>query len=50
MVNTSWLLSKQKKNEEILELLLAADYFPARIKGLRPFDKVIGGLTWRMNE
>ncbi len=37
---------QQKKYEEILELLLAAGYFRARIKGLRPFDKVIGGLTW----
>tara|TARA_R110002050_G_scaffold120059_2_gene237960 strand:- start:900 stop:2789 length:1890 start_codon:yes stop_codon:yes gene_type:complete len=37
---------QQAKYEEILELLLAAGYFRARIKGLRPFDKVIGGLTW----
>jgi hypothetical protein len=37
---------QQQKYEEILELLLAAGYFRARIKGLRPFDKVIGGLTW----
>ncbi|XP_029968575.1 coiled-coil domain-containing protein 93 isoform X2 [Salarias fasciatus] len=31
---------------EILELLLAAGYFRARIKGLSPFDKVVGGMTW----
>ena len=37
---------QQKNYEAILELLLAAGYFRARIKGLRPFDKVIGGLTW----
>ncbi|KAM9236056.1 coiled-coil domain-containing protein 93 [Leptosomus discolor] len=31
---------------EILELLVAAGYFRARIKGLSPFDKVVGGMTW----
>ncbi|XP_029461203.1 coiled-coil domain-containing protein 93 isoform X2 [Rhinatrema bivittatum] len=30
----------------ILELLVAAGYFRARIKGLSPFDKVVGGMTW----
>uniref|UniRef100_A0A671MQT1 CCDC93 N-terminal domain-containing protein n=1 Tax=Sinocyclocheilus anshuiensis TaxID=1608454 RepID=A0A671MQT1_9TELE len=30
----------------ILEFLLAAGYFRARIKGLSPFDKVVGGMTW----
>ncbi|KAG5833594.1 hypothetical protein ANANG_G00277550 [Anguilla anguilla] len=34
------------KLTEILELLLAAGYFRARIKGLSPFDKVVGGMTW----
>uniref|UniRef100_A0AAQ4QXC8 Coiled-coil domain-containing protein 93 n=1 Tax=Gasterosteus aculeatus aculeatus TaxID=481459 RepID=A0AAQ4QXC8_GASAC len=34
------------KLSEILELLLAAGYFRARIKGLSPFDKVVGGMTW----
>uniref|UniRef100_A0A672ZU70 Coiled-coil domain-containing protein 93 n=1 Tax=Sphaeramia orbicularis TaxID=375764 RepID=A0A672ZU70_9TELE len=34
------------KLAEILELLLAAGYFRARIKGLSPFDKVVGGMTW----
>ncbi|XP_063285215.1 coiled-coil domain-containing protein 93 [Pelobates fuscus] len=34
------------KLAEILELLVAAGYFRARIKGLSPFDKVVGGMTW----
>lgn len=37
---------QNKKYEEIIELLLAAGYFRARIKGLSPFDKVVGGMTW----
>ncbi|XP_054712331.1 coiled-coil domain-containing protein 93-like isoform X2 [Uloborus diversus] len=37
---------QEKKFHEIIELLLAAGYFRARIKGLSPFDKVIGGMTW----
>lgn len=37
---------QEKKYEEIIELLLAAGYFRARIKGLTPFDKVVGGMTW----
>ncbi|EDO46239.1 predicted protein, partial [Nematostella vectensis] len=31
---------------ETIDLLLAAGYFRARIKGLSPFDKVVGGMTW----
>ena len=31
---------------ETLQLLLAAGYFRARIKGLSPFDKIVGGMTW----
>ena len=27
-------------------LLVGAGYFRARIKGLPPFDKIVGGLTW----
>ena len=34
------------KFQEITELLVAAGYFRARIKGLSPFDKVVGGMTW----
>ncbi|XP_074658832.1 coiled-coil domain-containing protein 93-like isoform X2 [Tubulanus polymorphus] len=35
-----------EKLAAIVELLLAAGYFRARIKGLSPFDKVVGGMTW----
>ncbi|KAK0181460.1 hypothetical protein PV327_003746 [Microctonus hyperodae] len=31
---------------EIVDLLVAAGYFRARIKGLSNFDKVVGGMTW----
>lgn len=34
------------KLQEIIDLLLAAGYFRARIKGLSSFDKVVGGMTW----
>lgn len=34
------------KFEETVELLLAAGYFRARIKGLSPFDKIVGGMVW----
>lgn len=34
------------KLSEIVDLLVAAGYFRARIKGLSPFDKVVGGMTW----
>ncbi|KAK7066758.1 Coiled-coil domain-containing protein 93 [Halocaridina rubra] len=34
------------KLTEIVELLVAAGYFRARIKGLSPFDKIVGGMTW----
>ncbi|XP_048861960.1 coiled-coil domain-containing protein 93 [Brienomyrus brachyistius] len=37
---------QSNKLSEILELFLAAGYFRARIKGLLPFDKVVGGMTW----
>lgn len=37
---------QERKFQEIIELLLAAGYFRARIKGLSPFDKVVGGMTW----
>ncbi|XP_043485643.1 coiled-coil domain-containing protein 93 isoform X1 [Polistes fuscatus] len=35
-----------KKLQEIIDFLVAAGYFRARIKGLSNFDKVIGGMTW----
>lgn len=31
---------------EIIDLLLAGGYFRARINGLSPFDKVVGGMAW----
>ncbi|XP_034935084.1 coiled-coil domain-containing protein 93 [Chelonus insularis] len=31
---------------KIVDLLVAAGYFRARIKGLSDFDKVVGGITW----
>ncbi|PSN52794.1 Coiled-coil domain-containing protein 93 [Blattella germanica] len=34
------------KLQEIVDLLVAAGYFRARIKGLSSFDKVVGGMTW----
>lgn len=34
------------KQQEIIDLLVAAGYFRARIKGLSAFDKVVGGMTW----
>ncbi|KJE90137.1 coiled-coil domain-containing protein 93 [Capsaspora owczarzaki ATCC 30864] len=34
------------KYEQIIELLLAAGYFRARISGLSQFDKVVGGMVW----
>lgn len=37
---------QEKKLFETIELLLAAGYFRARIKGLSPFDKVVGGMVW----
>ncbi|XP_072029875.1 coiled-coil domain-containing protein 93-like [Amphiura filiformis] len=37
---------QSEKLQETIELLLAAGYFRARIKGLSPFDKVVGGMTW----
>ncbi len=35
-----------QKYEEIIDMLLAAGYFRARISTLSQFDKIIGGLTW----
>lgn len=37
---------QRKKYEEILEILLTAGYFRARINTLTEFDKVVGGLCW----
>ena len=37
---------RQAKYLDIIELLVAAGYFRARISSLSPFDRVIGGLAW----
>eukprot|EP01116_Phalansterium_solitarium_P006175 TRINITY_DN1847_c0_g1_i1.p1 TRINITY_DN1847_c0_g1~~TRINITY_DN1847_c0_g1_i1.p1 ORF type:complete len:620 (-),score=223.70 TRINITY_DN1847_c0_g1_i1:534-2393(-) len=37
---------QERKYAEIIEILLAAGYFRARITGLSRFDKVIGGMAW----
>jgi hypothetical protein len=37
---------QQTKFQETVELLVAAGYFRARIKGLSAFDKIVGGMTW----
>lgn len=34
------------KHQEIIDILVAAGYFRARIKGLSPFDKIVGGLVF----
>jgi hypothetical protein len=37
---------QRSKYEEIIEILLGAGYFRARINTLSEFDKVVGGLCW----
>jgi hypothetical protein len=37
---------QRKKYEEIIDILLSAGYFRARISTLSEFDKVVGGLCW----
>jgi hypothetical protein len=37
---------QRQKFEEIIEILLSAGYFRARIHSLSDFDKVVGGLCW----
>lgn len=34
------------KQQEMFDILVAAGYFRARIKGLSAFDKIVGGMTW----
>ncbi|XP_044179457.1 coiled-coil domain-containing protein 93-like isoform X2 [Acropora millepora] len=46
MIETREDEEQNVKMAETIELLLAAGYFRARIKGLSPFDKVVGGMTW----
>uniref|UniRef100_F6Y444 Coiled-coil domain-containing protein 93 n=1 Tax=Ciona intestinalis TaxID=7719 RepID=F6Y444_CIOIN len=40
---------QEVKLNEIVDLLVAAGYFRARIKGLSSFDKVVGGMTWSIS-
>eukprot|EP00936_MAST-01D_sp_MAST-1D-sp1_P001206 g1206.t1 len=37
---------QQAKYDELIEVLVSAGYFRARIDGLSPFDKIVGGLCW----
>ncbi|KAI1288131.1 Coiled-coil domain-containing protein 93 [Halotydeus destructor] len=41
-------MSEENYHDEIIQLLVAAGYFRARIKGLSPFDKIVGGITWSL--
>lgn len=34
------------KKQEMFDILVAAGYFRALIKGLSDFDKIVGGMTW----
>ena len=34
------------KMKEIFDILLMSGYFRIRIPSIKPFDKIIGGLTW----
>ncbi|KAK0422628.1 hypothetical protein QR680_007684 [Steinernema hermaphroditum] len=37
------------KLQDTVDLLIAAGYFRARIKGLSAFDKIVGGLVWSIS-
>lgn len=39
-------LDQHAKLQDIIDILVAAGYFRARIKTLSPFDKIIGGMAW----
>ncbi|EGC33424.1 hypothetical protein DICPUDRAFT_154532 [Dictyostelium purpureum] len=39
-------VESEQKYQEIIELLVTGGYFRARIQGLSPFDKVVGGMAW----
>lgn len=49
---TSEILNNDKEREalyqKIVELLIAAGYFRARIQTLEPFDKLLGGFAWTL--
>ncbi|KAL7644014.1 UNVERIFIED_CONTAM: hypothetical protein RMT77_006029 [Armadillidium vulgare] len=37
---------QNEKLTQAIKLLIEAGYFRARVKGLSPFDKIVGGMTW----
>ncbi|XP_055541215.1 coiled-coil domain-containing protein 93 isoform X2 [Wyeomyia smithii] len=37
---------QQRKEQEILDILVQAGYYRAHIQGLSVFDKIVGGMTW----
>ena len=39
----------ENRYQQILELLLTGGYFRARINGISPFDKILGGLAWAIS-
>ncbi|KAI3389943.1 hypothetical protein SNEBB_005825 [Seison nebaliae] len=39
-------VSQQESYDLIIDLLISAGYFRARIRTLTPFDKIIGGIVW----
>ena len=39
---------REKIYQKIVELLIAAGYFRARIQNLEPFDKILGGIVWTL--
>lgn len=38
----------EEKYQKIVELLIAAGYFRARLQNLEPFDKILGGIAWTL--
>jgi len=51
-LTTSEILNNDKEREvlyqKIVDLLIVAGYFRARINTLQPFDKILGGITWTL--
>lgn len=51
-ITTSEILNndedREKMYQKIVELLIAAGYFRARIQSLEPFDKILGGIAWTL--
>jgi hypothetical protein len=39
-------INQKQKFDEVIQILLSAGYFRARISSLSDFDKVVGGLCW----